>query len=93
MECMELWGGSRETDTVLKMSGLNAKVYSRAFGSAGYGGDVYYFSSCASGRISRVLLADVTGHGKAVANTASALRDVMRHNINMIRQTRLMAAH
>lgn len=92
MECMELWGGSRETETQLRMSGLDAHVFSRAYGAAERGGDVYYFSSCASGRISRVLLADVTGHGEAVAQTASALRDVMRHNVNMIRQTRLMAA-
>ena len=92
MECMELWGGSRETDTLLKMSGLEAQVFSRAYGSSEHGGDVYYFSSCASGRISRVLLADVTGHGESVATTASTLRHVMRNNVNMIRQTRLMAA-
>ena len=70
MECMELWGGSRETNTRLSMSGLDAQVYSRAYGSSDHGGDVYYFSSCASGRISRVLLADVTGQGGAVAKTA-----------------------
>jgi hypothetical protein len=31
---------------------------------------VYYLSSCASGRITRILLADVSGHGELVAGTA-----------------------
>lgn len=92
MECMELWGGSGETDTAVTMTGLNAHVFSRAYGRGKRGGDVYYFSSCASGRISRVLLADVTGHGEVVAETATSLRDVMRRNVNVIRQSNLMAA-
>lgn len=92
MECMELWGGSSEADTIITMSGLTGRLYSRPYGHGRRGGDVYYFSSCASGRISRVLLADVTGHGDEVAETAAALRDVMRRNVNVIRQDRLMAA-
>lgn len=92
MECMELWGGSSETDTAVAMNGLDARVFSRAYGRGSQGGDVYYFTSCASGRISRVLLADVTGHGDAVAATANFLRDVMRRNVNKIRQSNLMTA-
>lgn len=91
MECMELWGGSHETDTTVEMTGLRAHVYSHAFGNSTRGGDVYYFSSCASGRISRVLLADVTGHGNAVSDTAAVLRDVMRQSVNVIGQSSLMA--
>jgi phosphoserine phosphatase RsbU/P len=91
MECMELWGGSHETDTTVEMTGLRAHVYSHAYGDSTRGGDVYYFSSCASGRISRVLLADVTGHGKAVSDTAAVLRDVMRQSVNVIGQSSLMA--
>ena len=90
MECMELWGGISETDTAVQMTGLDAQVYSRSYGHGECGGDVYYLSSCASGRISRVLLADVTGHGQAVARTSSALQDVMRRNVNVIRQSKLM---
>jgi serine phosphatase RsbU (regulator of sigma subunit) len=92
MECMELWGGSRETHTAVAMTGLRGQILSRAYGEGQSGGDVYYFSSCASGRISRVLLADVTGHGEAVAKTGSALRDVMRRNVNVVRQSKLMTA-
>ncbi len=92
MECMELWGGSSETDTAVTMSGLSARVFSQPYGEGAHGGDVYYFSSCASGRIARILLADVTGHGITVADTASQLRNAMRRNVNVIRQTKLMDA-
>jgi serine phosphatase RsbU (regulator of sigma subunit) len=36
-------------------------------------------------------LADVTGHGEAVAATATALRDLMRRNVNVIGQSKLVA--
>lgn len=92
MECMELWGGSSQADTIVTMTGLTAHLFSQPYGQGRQGGDVYYFSSCASGRISRVLLADVTGHGAEVAETAAALRNVMRRNVNVIQQERLMDA-
>jgi serine phosphatase RsbU (regulator of sigma subunit) len=62
-------------------------VYSKPFGQAKRGGDVYYASSCATGRITRVLLADVSGHGKAVAATAADLRLLMRRFVNCLDQT------
>src|SRR6202051_94856 len=63
MTCMEVWGGSQLTTRGVEMGGLDAWVYSRPFGDARRGGDVYYASSCATGRITRLLLADVAGHG------------------------------
>ncbi|MCR4413418.1 MAG: serine/threonine-protein phosphatase [Thermoguttaceae bacterium] len=53
---------------------------------------MYYLSSCASGRITRILLADVSGHGELVASTAAALRDLMQKNVNRISQRRFVAA-
>ena len=47
-----------------------------------------YASSCATGRISRLLLADVSGHGNAVAGTASDFRTpVNRRFVNRLDQT------
>ena len=56
---MEVWGGSQLTARGVELGGLDAWVYSKPFGHAKRGGDVYYASSCATGRISRLLLADV----------------------------------
>jgi len=74
MQCMEVWGGSQLTSRGVEFGGLDAWVYSKPFGKAHAGGDIYYASSCATGRISRLLLADVAGHGQTVAATAADLR-------------------
>src|SRR6185295_6278243 len=74
MQCMEVWGGSQLTAAGVEFGGLDAWVYSKPYGAAHAGGDVYYASSCATGRISRLLLADVSGHGSAVASIAADLR-------------------
>src|ERR1700722_16394412 len=87
MSCMEVWSGSQLTTRVVEMGGLDAWVYSKPFGHAERGGDVYYASSCATGRITRLLLADVSGHGNAVASTAANLRTLMRRFVNRLDQT------
>jgi hypothetical protein len=90
MTCMEVWGGSQLTARGVQMGGLDAWVYSKPYGNAGHGGDVYYASSCATGRISRLLLADVSGHGDAVASTAADLRKLMRRYVNYLDQTQFV---
>src|SRR5271169_5634430 len=87
MTCMEVWGGSQLTTRRVEMGGLDAWVYSKPFGDAQRGGDVYYASSCATGRITRLLLADVSGHGTTVASTAANLRTLMRRFVNRLDQT------
>jgi serine phosphatase RsbU (regulator of sigma subunit) len=62
-------------------------VYSKPYAQARGGGDVYYASSCATGRISRLLLADVAGHGNSVAATAADLQTLMRRFVNRLDQT------
>ena len=92
MQCMEVWGGNVRVEKHFQMPGLDVWVSSQPEGHAVAGGDVYYLSSCASGRITRILLADVSGHGELVARTAAGLRDLMRQNINVISQRRFVAA-
>lgn len=82
MKCLEVCGGSQLTDRGVVIGGLDAWVYSKPHGQAQRGGDVYYASSCAAGRITRVLLADVAGHGTSVAAFAADLRTLMRRFIN-----------
>jgi serine phosphatase RsbU (regulator of sigma subunit) len=84
---MEVWGGSQLTSQTVEFGGLDAWVYSKPFGNAQHGGDVYYASSCATGRIARLLLADVSGHGTKVASTAADLRTLMRRFVNRLDQT------
>lgn len=86
MSCMEIWGGNRAIDKSFEAPGLDIYVRSQPFQDSDAGGDIYYLTSCASGRISRFLLADVSGHGDAAAGLASSLRDLMRQNVNRINQ-------
>jgi len=92
MECMEVWGSNRAVDTSVTMTGLDVWTFSQPYDNSERGGDVYYLSSCASGRISRLLLADVSGHGAEVARIAESLRDLMRQHVNYISETRLAEA-
>ena len=92
MQCMEVWGGNRAVDRALTTTGLDVCVYSNPHANSQSGGDVCYVSSCASGRITRILLADVCGHGDAVAGRADILRQLMRRNINRIDQSSLVSS-
>ena len=91
MQCMEVWGGSQLTAQGVEFGGLDAWVYSKPHAEAQHGGDVYYASSCATGRITRLLLADVSGHGNAVAETAMSLRALMRRFVNRLDQTEFVS--
>lgn len=87
MQCMELWGGNQATNKSFSAPGLDLFVYSEPYQASEIGGgDLYYLTSCASGRITRLLLADVIGHGEAVSDIALALRDLLRDNVNKISQ-------
>lgn len=86
MQCMEVWGGNALADRSVSMPGLDAWVYCKPFEDSDAGGDVYYLSSCATGRIARLLVADVSGHGAAVRGTAVALRTLMRRYVNCLDQ-------
>jgi len=89
MRCMEVWGGNTATDNGVAMAGLDAWVHSQPYRGAA-GGDVYLMSNCATGRITRLLLADVSGHGQAVSETGVALRRIMRRYLNYIDQSRFV---
>ncbi|HEY7089235.1 MAG TPA: PP2C family protein-serine/threonine phosphatase [Tepidisphaeraceae bacterium] len=86
MACMEVWGGNQATENSVTMSGLDAWIYCRPYQQSDGGGDVYYVSSCATGRITRLLLADVSGHGQVVSETAMGLRKLMQKYVNFIDQ-------
>ena len=86
MQCMEVWGGSQLTTRGVAFGGLDVWVSSQPHAQAEHGGDVYYASSCATGRIARLLLADVAGHGLSVASTAADLRTLMRRFVNRLDQ-------
>lgn len=91
MQCMEVWGGNRAVDNGVVMPGIDAWVFSQPYEGHEAGGDVHYVSTCATGRVTRVLVADVSGHGSKAASTADGLRSLMRRYVNYIDQTRFVS--
>ncbi len=82
IQCSEVWGGNRAAAAALTLPGLDGWVLSRPHLDNDAGGDVHYLSSCGTGRITRLMLADVAGHGDAVAELGAKLRRVMQRYLN-----------
>ncbi|MBX3363405.1 MAG: serine/threonine-protein phosphatase [Phycisphaeraceae bacterium] len=89
---MEVFGGYDAVETGIAMQGLDAWVYGRPWKGDRAGGDVHYLSSCATGRIARMLIADVSGHGLEAADAAHQLRGLMRRYVNHFDQRRVAGA-
>ncbi len=91
--CMEVWGGRRPAHQAFSRPGLDVAVWSQTTGpNAAGGGDLYYMSSCASGRITRTLVADICASGTVFQQLAVSLRSLMMRNVNAIQQTRFVQA-
>lgn len=91
LQCLEVWGGNGVSDNGVTMAGVDAWVFSRPYEGHSTGGDVHYVSTCGTGRISRMMVADVAGHGPSASAAALALRDLMRRHVNHLDQARLVA--
>lgn len=72
------------------LPGLEVWVQSLPAGAARAGGDVHYLSNCPECIVSRIALADVSGHGDQVAAFADALRHLMIKHLSALDQEALM---
>ena len=90
MQCMEIRGGSQAVEEAVSVPGLDLWVWSRPHEGDAHGGDVHYVSLCGGGVITRLIVADVSGHGESVADFSRSLRNLVRKNINTKTQTGLV---
>src|SRR5262245_9607225 len=90
LACAETWSGNKETADLVELPGLTAWVYSVPVGSGHVGGDVHYVSVCPSCIVSRIALADVSGHGGTVAVLGEKLRELMQRYLRDLQQIALM---
>lgn len=91
LQCMEIIGGNRAVHECISSPGLDVWLDSRPCGG-GAGGDIHYFSMCGSGRVTRLAVADVAGHGRSIDEMAQWLRRLMRKHINLLDQTEFARA-
>jgi len=90
LACAETWAGNKGTASLVELPGLTAWVHSLPVGPGHAGGDVYYVSVCPSCIVSRIALADVSGHGQAVAVFGEKLRELMQRYLRDLEQIALM---
>ena len=90
MQCMEVWGGNEPVDNRVAPAGLDMWVYSKPNAGAAMKNDVHFVSSCATGRVTRLLVADVGGQREDVSVTTKNLRGLMRQNVNYLDQSRFV---
>lgn len=90
LACLELRGGNRAAVYGAELPGLDAWVSCRPLQPATRGGDLYYLSVCSQGSISRIALADVSGHGESVSALAEHLRDALREHADHWDQSALI---
>jgi sigma-B regulation protein RsbU (phosphoserine phosphatase) len=90
LACAEKWAGNKGTASLVELPGLTVWVHSLPVGPGHVGGDVYYVSVCPSCIVSRIALADVSGHGQTVAVFGEKLRELMQRYLRDLEQKALM---
>jgi sigma-B regulation protein RsbU (phosphoserine phosphatase) len=90
LTCTEVWGGNDTVELVVEVPGIIGWIHSKPLPPAVEGGDVYYLTVCSTGSLSRIVLADVAGHGQAVGASVATLRNLLRKHMNALDQSVLM---
>lgn len=90
IKCSEVWGGIRDTDVDACTSCLTASLFSGAC-RGGKGGDIYYFSVCARGLITRLAVADVIGHGPEVSAVSQWMYESLVARMNCLENDEVLA--
>ncbi len=81
IKCAEIWGGIENIGAELCTNGMDVSIHSHpSKGMAG--GDIYYFSVCNHDVLTRILLADLQGHGIEVTQLSRWTYDILRENID-----------
>jgi phosphoserine phosphatase RsbU/P len=88
--CSEVWGGNRKVLRAVNMPSITGWVASIPLNEDAGGGDLYYMSLCNHDLISRIALADVSGHGQVVSSMTESLLRLMRENIDAWDQSDFM---
>ena len=90
LSCGEIWGGIRNCDDDIASAGLTASLYSVA-SDGGKGGDIYYLSLCDSNALTRMILADVVGHGEDVSQISQIIYKAIKSHMNHGEGDKLLA--
>lgn len=91
LQCMEIWSGNKSVESTARSTGLELWIFSQPYLGDSRGGDVHYLSLCVGGIVTRLVLADISGHGSKVADSSLTLRKLLRRYMNAKKQDRMAA--
>ena len=80
LECKGIWGGIQNRDIEIAAGKFIGSIYSEP-SESGKGGDIYYFGVCKGDVISRLAIADVTGHGESVSEVSQYVYESLKAHI------------
>ncbi len=80
IECKIIWGGIQNIDTEVTAGKFIGSIYSAA-SEGGQSGDIYFFGICKVDIITRLAIADVTGHGDAVSEVSQYVYESLKAHI------------
>ena len=83
LHCSEIWGGNHDVDCDIRTTGINASIYSSPYNGS-QGGDIYYFTVCSNELLTRVMLADLRGHGEQVSQLSTWIYEALRESMNTL---------
>ncbi len=90
LACAETWASNQRAASLVELPGLTVWVHCVPAGQGHAGGDVHFISVCPSCIVSRIALADVSGHGPTVAAFGEKLRELMHRYLLDLEQSALM---
>jgi len=88
--CSEIWGGTEAIDQDVSTAGISASISSVAAGG-GRGGDIHYLSHCSFDFLTRIAIADVSGHGETVALLSSWVYLALQAQMNTLAGHRILS--
>jgi len=81
ISCTEVWGGTGESDVSVQLAGVRGECYSRPFDAGSRGGDIHFLSVCGMSLLSKIVVADVSGHGAATSEVSEIIHSALVENI------------
>jgi len=77
LDCKGIWGGITTRDTEIAAGKVIGSIYSTP-SEGSKGGDIYYFGVCKGDEITRLAVADVTGHGEIVSEISQYVYEALK---------------
>jgi sigma-B regulation protein RsbU (phosphoserine phosphatase) len=81
IQCTEVWGGIAACEVPVRLAGLQGELFSQPHDGSPEGGDIHFLSVCGLSILSKIVLADVSGHGAENADVSRIIHVALNETI------------